>query len=594
MARCAPTKGPLRDDPLPTFPEQPLVQGPIRRSMMGRRRAWVLGAVHVAILAHIVQWKLGGRTVSPVEPSESMRTFELGEINAGILFFAAAILSTAIFGRFFCGWGCHVVALQDLCAWIMRRSGIRPRLFRARLLAWIPLFLALYMFVWPTARRVILEPLARWIAPDAAWLATTPPFPGFTNHLMTSGFWATFPSVAIAIPFLLICGFAVVYFLGAKGFCTYGCPYGAVFGAVDTVAPGRIRVNENCDGCAHCTSVCTSNVRVHEEVRRFGMVVDPGCMKCLDCVNTCPRDALRFGFGSSRRTAVARKPRVRIAYDVGIAADVALAATFLVAFFAWRGAYGVVPLLMAVGVALCVTYLAWVATRLVASPDVRIQNLVLKHAGRPRLSAAVGAVVASLAVALTAQVAAARLSERRAAAFESRLPAAREEILAGEAAPLAPDERRAAESAAAWYQRADGWRRGGLGLVSPRAIAYRRAWLALVLARPGEALAYLEPDLDDPTRTSVELRLDVARVRALAGQRDAAVRELRAVIAAAPANAAAHRALARVLEQAGDLAGAAAELVIATNLDPSDRASRARLADVLERLGRPEDAARYR
>ena len=27
------------------------------------------------------------------------------------------------------------------------------------------------------------------------------------------------------------------------------------------------------------------------------MVVDPGCMKCMDCVSVCPNDALYFGFG---------------------------------------------------------------------------------------------------------------------------------------------------------------------------------------------------------------------------------------------------------------------------------------------------------
>jgi hypothetical protein len=71
-----------------------------------------------------------------------MRTLELGELNAGFVFFALAIVSTAVFGRFFCGWGCHVVALQDLCAWIMKRLGVKPRPFRSRLLLWAPAALA--------------------------------------------------------------------------------------------------------------------------------------------------------------------------------------------------------------------------------------------------------------------------------------------------------------------------------------------------------------------------------------------------------------------------------------------------------------------
>src|SRR5512143_2323340 len=107
-ARCAPREGPRRErNPFPVFPGEPKIQGPIRRSSMGRRRALVLGAVYVAVLLHVLHWKLTGSTLSPVEPSESMRTLELGQVNAGAVFFALAILSTAIFGRFFCGWGCH-------------------------------------------------------------------------------------------------------------------------------------------------------------------------------------------------------------------------------------------------------------------------------------------------------------------------------------------------------------------------------------------------------------------------------------------------------------------------------------------------------
>jgi hypothetical protein len=40
----------------------------IRPSRMGRRRAWVLGAVHLVILLHVAHWLTAGRTLSPVEP----------------------------------------------------------------------------------------------------------------------------------------------------------------------------------------------------------------------------------------------------------------------------------------------------------------------------------------------------------------------------------------------------------------------------------------------------------------------------------------------------------------------------------------------
>jgi len=50
------------------------------------------------------------------------------------------------------------------------------------------------------------------------------PFPGIALNLTTRHIWEGLPSVWIAIPFLLLCGFGTVYFLGARGLCRYGCP----------------------------------------------------------------------------------------------------------------------------------------------------------------------------------------------------------------------------------------------------------------------------------------------------------------------------------------------------------------------------------
>src|SRR6185436_13385735 len=89
-------KVPVRSGPFPLLPDDPPLRSPIRHSRMARRRALVLGAIYVLIMVHVGHWLLRGRTISPVEPSESMRTLELGQLNAGFLFFILAIVSTAI------------------------------------------------------------------------------------------------------------------------------------------------------------------------------------------------------------------------------------------------------------------------------------------------------------------------------------------------------------------------------------------------------------------------------------------------------------------------------------------------------------------
>lgn len=368
--------------------------GTIAHSKAGKWRAAVLILVHVLIAAHIVQWMITGMTLSPVEPSESMQTLREGAVNAGFVMFALAIVSTAVLGRWFCGWACHVVALQDLCAWMMMKLGVKPKPFRSRLLLWAPLLVALYMFVWPVFHREIIRPLFgdRW-GRLPVWLGQSDPLPTIRAEFLVQDFWATFPAWYTAIPFFIIIGFACVYFLGSKGFCTYGCPYGGFFAPIDRVAVGRIRVNDDCNQCGHCTAVCTSNVRVHEEVRDFGTVMDPGCMKCMDCVTVCPNDALRFGMGapavltrprdgSARERAAKARASREARYDLTRREEWVFAAVFLAILLAYRGFLNEVPLLMAVGIAGVGTFLLHKCWRMVREPSVRMVNLQLKAKGR--------------------------------------------------------------------------------------------------------------------------------------------------------------------------------------------------------------------
>lgn len=358
----------------------------VRPSRMGRRRAAVLIAVHVLILAHVLHWALAGRTLSPVEPSEAMYTLNHGHLNAGFLFFLAAIAATLVFGRFVCGWGCHFVAYQDLCAWLMKKIGIKPKPMRSRLLVFAPLALAIYMFVWPTAYRLFVGR----------------PFPEVSNHVLTTEFWATFPGPVVAILTLLIAGMAIVYFLGAKGFCTYACPYGGFFGLADQAAPGRILVTDACEHCGHCTAVCTSNVRVHEEVAKFGMVVDPGCMKCMDCVSVCPNDALYFGFRRPSLGAKPVEPRRPVPWDFTVAEEIAMVVVGLGGLLAFRGLYDQIPLLLAMGMAAMFAFVTLKAFRLVRDANVRLQNLQLKRGGRLTRSGIVFAGTMGVVFVMTA------------------------------------------------------------------------------------------------------------------------------------------------------------------------------------------------
>jgi len=227
-----------------------------------RYRPWRVAsliAVHVLFAVHFAHWKLAGRTLAPLEFSEAMHTLELGIVTAGFVFLVIAFLATLLFGRFFCGWMCHILALQDLSAWILRKVGIRPKPVRSRLLLFAAPAVMLYMFVWPSARRI-------WAGESAPEL-----------RIVTQELWRAMPGPWIIALTFLACGFAVVYFLGSRSFCTYACPYGVLLGIADRVAPGRIVLRGDCTDCGKCTAACETHIRVHEELTIYRQVVSPAC-----------------------------------------------------------------------------------------------------------------------------------------------------------------------------------------------------------------------------------------------------------------------------------------------------------------------------
>jgi len=490
-------------------------EGAIRPSKSGKRRAIVLLIVQLLIIAHIVLWALSkqfgwfdGRTISPVEPSESMEFTKQGVINAGLVFFAIALLSTLVLGRWFCGWGCHVVLLQDLCGWMMKKMGVRPKPFRSRLLVYVPLLLAVYMFLWPGMYRWGVLPADAWLARSlgedhwsvegvrGAFATFGVPVPARIPawraewHLTTDDFWRTFPGAAVTVPFLLICGFATVYFLGAKGFCTYGCPYGGFFAPLDRFAPGSIRVTDACEQCGHCTAVCTSNVRVHEEVREYGMVVDPGCMKCLDCVSVCPKEALYFGFGApSILKGAPKHEKPKKKYDMTWGEELSIALVFALSFFAVRGVYGVVPLLMAVGIAGVLAFMTWKLWRLVRDEHVGLHRFRMKYRGKLHRSGWVFAGITALALGLTAHSGAVNLFLAIGNRHDERVLHPAQYVFTDQKVALPESMVAPAERAIRFLTLASSMSDGGIGLLATgqSQIDLRLAWLNSALGRFDEA-----------------------------------------------------------------------------------------------------------
>jgi len=360
-----------------------------------RWRVATLIGIHLLAAAHIAHWRIAGKTLAPLELNEVMYTLELGIVTAGFVLMALIVLSVTIFGRFFCSWGCHILALQDLCAWILSKLHIRAKPVRSRVLLFVAPGAMLYMFVWPHVHTLIEgRPLPSFHLLDDS---------GGWASFVTDDFWRNLPGPGIALLTFAVCGFAIVYFLGTRSFCQYACPYGAIFGIMDRVAPGRIKVDpDRCTSCGICTGVCESHVRIHEEIAKHGSVVDPSCLKDLDCVTACPERALSFGWTRPSLLRSFRPARRRLSYDFSLAEDLLMAAVFLVSLAIFRGLYGIGPFLMALALGGILAYLAVVCLRLFRTDNVRLNQFQLKRKNRITRT---GRMFAGLAVILIAFVA---------------------------------------------------------------------------------------------------------------------------------------------------------------------------------------------
>lgn len=598
----------------------PLVQVP-RPHRFSYWRTGVLLGVHVLMIAHVLHWWSTGSSMSRFVLSDSMRTLELGEINPGAVLFAAALLVTLVFGRFMCGWVCHMGALQDFTAWVLRRLGRRPHIFRARLLGYVPLGLAVYMFVWPTAAREVLAPLARETWPQSR-LGAVAAFPGWSASWTTGALWEGLPGWWVAIPFLLVSGTATVWFLGARGLCRFACPYGGFLLPASAVAPVRVRVEASkCDQCGKCTAACTAGVRVLDNLLATGSVTDTNCIRSLDCVAACPNGALSLRAGRSRPMEGHRSPRSTTPYDVTWGEELWVLAIFLGTFFVSRGLYDGVPMLMAASLGVVAGYAGWKALCLVRHQHVRFAGVVAKTHGRltpaglglALLLAAAALLGAHSCVVRGLLIAAAREDDKVRVTFAQAI---------GEGG-ADEDQRRAAADGLRLYRLAGPIAQGGLGLARTPQAQERAAWLMLVLGdrdgavnmlldlahsgRSHETQVLSTADLmltlgrDADTRGLLEwyvksrpgasrVRCALARLRAMAGDITGAERLLDARVEVAPHDAAvlADRGQLRILN--GRAEAGLADLRLASDLLPHDAYLRLILASGLAMTGAEHEA----
>jgi len=261
-----------------------------RASRRFRWRLFAFIAIHALIGVHLFLWyKLGFRPFGSIGLEELFRTFiQRGILNAGALLFLALILLSFLWGRAFCGWGCHIGIIYDLFDRIYAKFPRRKWFVGT---GWIlAAFILIYFFLRPAL-------LIR---------NSQPPGTNMIQMVETEP-WATLPGWIMSLIIFTTIFIILPAFFGKRAFCKLLCPWGILLGALNRFSFFKIRKVASCSFCGSCTQVCPMDIDVSKAINSVGAVNSHACTGCMMCVDVCGDRTLAFTKKSSQVPVNARE-----------------------------------------------------------------------------------------------------------------------------------------------------------------------------------------------------------------------------------------------------------------------------------------------
>lgn len=183
------------------------------------------------------------------------------------LWFLVLIPATYLFGKVWCGWLCHLGALQEF-------------LYRAP---------KLKVLATAKAQRILkivqISVFVLWILQliisGSNWFCEYDPFKSAFNLIAPD--WVGYVLLGI-----LLVSSVLIY----RPFCRSICPVGLVLGWT-SLLPGARRLvkNDACMHCSKCSNECKQGALIHEDKQTILRTQD--CILCGECLHSCHKDALK-------------------------------------------------------------------------------------------------------------------------------------------------------------------------------------------------------------------------------------------------------------------------------------------------------------
>ena len=281
-----------------------------------KRRRWFQAASTLAVNAYlpswfkgtITQWKGKGVCVPVLNcyscpsaigacPIGAMQNFfatakfniSIGRPQVGLYVLGTIGAVGSVLGRLPCGWLCPFGLVQDLMYKIPSPKLRIPRPFTAfRHVVLAVMVLALPLLVMDEYGMGKTW-FCAWICPSGTLGAGLPLVALNSGIREQVGFMFGW-KVGILVLFL------VWMTMSERAFCRTTCPLGALLGYFNKVSLFRMRVDPGkCTECKTCDKSCPVKIKVSETPN------DSRCIRCLRCVDACPRHAVEWEFWPKKR-----------------------------------------------------------------------------------------------------------------------------------------------------------------------------------------------------------------------------------------------------------------------------------------------------
>lgn len=279
-----------------------------------RLRMLFLGGTYIYMVFHLSAWYLFNWSIWGKTAMVGVPSLIAGRLNAAAIMVIAILASILFFGRFFCGWLCHLRGAIEFGDWFLKKmkfpqykklrdknillnTSLNPPLF------WLLRILTLLVLISPALAFLLsvkwhldvnpkpLRPMADLPGFNDKFFAESAPI----NIDMELSLLHVIMGVGGICFILFVIGVVFTYFYGQGAFCRILCPYAVIFVKLMNLNPFQAKITRvaDCTGCRSCSKSCPQGIDVSREIWHYdGKVVNNECIKCYNCIDACDHGVL--------------------------------------------------------------------------------------------------------------------------------------------------------------------------------------------------------------------------------------------------------------------------------------------------------------